>query len=86
MANQGQRKYLLDINGVRRNAKVNTVPVRRPLLAMCDFMDNGRDVFFTKDRCWAMHRRTKEIIDIHRRGGKFEIHAKVISPSSGTRG
>ncbi len=62
--------------------KVNVVPVRRPLLAMCDLIDTGHDVHFVDGVFWAEHRKSHEIINIRRRGGKFEIDAEVMLPNS----
>ena len=83
LANEGSRRYELDIGGVKRSANVNVVAVRKPLLAMCDLVDKGHAVHFTAKGCWIEHEASGERIPVHRRGGKFEIDAKVSVPSSG---
>ena len=42
LADQGERNYRIDFNGVRSKSKVHVVAVRKPLLAMCDLEDRGR--------------------------------------------
>ena len=58
LPNLGRRRYGLDIGGFRRHANVNIVPVRKPLLAMCDLEDHGRDVYIVSGKRWAQHRET----------------------------
>ena len=83
LPNMGRRKYRLDIGGVRRHDKVNIVPVWMLLLAMCDLEDNGHDIYIVNGKRWAEHRETGEVININRRGGRYEIDAKVILLSGG---
>ena len=87
LVNEGMRKYDLDFDGVRRQARVNVVKVRRPLLALCDLFDHGHDIHFTKAKgCWAEHRETGETINITRNGGKYEMRARVMNSASGSSG
>jgi len=81
LPNMGRRRYELDIGGLRRHANVHVVPVRKPLLAMCDLEDHGHDIYIVNGRRWAQHRETGEIIDIKRRGGRYEIDVEVVTPS-----
>ena len=66
----------------RRHANVHIVPVRKPLFALCDLEDRGHDVFFVDGRRWARHRESGEVLEIHSRGGRYEIDATVILPSN----
>ena len=53
------------------------VPVRKPLLAVCDLLATGHDVHFTAKGSWVEHRKTGEVINFIRRGVKFEIDVEV---------
>ena len=81
LRNLGRRKYQLDLNGVQANMKAHVVAVRKPLLALCDLVDHGHDFFVVDGIAWIVHRRTNQVIEVHRRGGKFELDAKVKLPS-----
>ena len=83
LPNLGKRKYQLKIGELTRVANANIVPVRRPLLAMCNLIDSGHDVHFIHDgRCFARHIVTGEEIEIRRVGGRFEIDAEVLNSES----
>jgi hypothetical protein len=82
LPNLGERVYESDIGGVRRHANVQIVPVRKPLSAQCDFEDHGHDVFFVDGRRWARRRESGEVLEMHRRGGRYELDARVILPSN----
>jgi len=86
LENLGQRKYQLMMGTVKRVAKMNIVKVRKPLIALCDIIDHGHDVYFVDGVAWARHRATGEIINFTRRGGKFEIEAEVLLPSQSGNG
>ena len=58
------------------------VPVRKPLLAVCDLLATGQEVHFTAEGSWAEHRKTGEVINFVRRGGKFETDVEVQLPHS----
>eukprot|EP00974_Lingulodinium_polyedra_P048109 4619264-Lingulodinium_polyedra.AAC.1 len=83
LANLGQRRYQIRVDGVERVMKTHVVPVRKPLLAVCDLVDKGRDVHFTKEASYAEHRDTGERIYFVRRGGKFEMDVEVLNAHPG---
>ncbi len=83
LANLGKRRYMLKIDGIERIMNTHVVPVRKPLLAVCDLLDKGHDVHFTKEASYAVHRVTGERINFVRRGGKFEMDVEVINAHSG---
>ena len=71
---------------MKRILKAHVVPVRKPLLAVCDLLATGQDAHFTAEGSWAGHRKTGDVINFVRRGGKFEIDVEVQLPhSSGNR-
>ena len=57
---------------------MHVVPVRKPLLALCDLEDHGHDIFFVVGKRWAKRRMSGEVIPTQRRGGKYEIDAIVV--------
>ena len=84
LPNQGSRHYVVDIAGVRRNAKVHVVLLRKLVLALCDLVDHDHDVYFVNGMSWAKkHRVSQEVINITRRGGRFEVDCEVIVLASG---
>ena len=82
LPNLGKRQQSLKFGHLLRKASGNLVPVWNPLLALCSLMDSGHDVYFTHHAgCCAIHTKTAEEIEIHRRSGKFETDAEVVLPS-----
>ena len=62
----------LKVGHLLRNANVNVVPVQKPLLALCSL--SGHDVYFARDAgCSVIRTETREEIEVHRRGEKFEM-------------
>ena len=52
-------------------------------MAVCDLVDHDQLVSFRKTGGTITHEKTGEVIHIHRRGGKFEINAKVLHLGQG---
>ena len=73
LPNQRCRHYVLDITGMRRNAKVHVVFLRKPLLVLCDLVDHDHDVYFVNGMSWAKHRVSQELVNITRRVGSRSI-------------
>ena len=71
---------------MKRILKAHVVPVRRPLLAVCDLLATGHDVHFTAEGSWAEHRKTGDVINFVRRSGKFEIDVDVQHPNPSGNG
>ena len=78
--NHGRRRDVVKVGGLERILKAHVVPVRKPLLAVCDLLATGHDVHFTAEGSWVEHRKTGEVINFIRRGGKFEIDVEVQLP------
>ena len=79
--NLGKRRYGLKVRYLVRTAHAHIVPVWKSSLALCSPMDSGHDVYFNHDAGgYAVH-TTREELEIHRRGGRFEIYAKIVLPS-----
>ena len=81
LVNHGRRRYVVKVGGLERILKAHVVPVRKPLLAVCDLLATGHDVHFTAKGSWVEHRKTGEVINFIRRGGKFEIDVEVQPPN-----
>ena len=81
LVNHGRRRYVVKVGGFERILKAHVVPVRKPLLAVCDLLATGHDVHFTAKGSWVEHRKTGEVINFIRRGGKFEIDVEVQPPN-----
>ena len=47
LVNHGRRRYVVKVGGLERILKAHVVPVRKPLLAVCDLLATGHDVHFT---------------------------------------
>ena len=86
LVNHGRRRYVVKVGGLERILKAHVVPVRKPLLAVCDLLATGHDVHFTEKGSWVEHRRTGEVINFVRRGGKFEIDVEVHPPNRSGNG
>ena len=83
LVNDGRRRYTNKVGGMKRILKAHVVPVRRPLLVVCDLLATGHDVHFTAEGSWAEeHRKTGDVINFVRRGGKFEIDVGGAAPAS----
>ena len=78
LVNHGRRRYVVKVGGLERILKA---PVRKPLLAVCDLLATGHDVHFTAKGSWVEHRKTGEVINFIRRGGRFEIDVEVQPPT-----
>ena len=50
---------------------------------MCDLEDHGHDIYIVNGKRWAQHRETGEVIEIKRRGGRYEIDVEVVMPRGG---
>ena len=72
---------MVKVGGLERILKAHVVPVRKPLLAVCDLLATGHDVHFTAEGSWVEHRKTGEVINFIRRGGKFEMDVEVRPPN-----
>ena len=81
LVNHGRRRYVVKVGGLERILKAHVVPVRKPLLAVCDLLATGHDVHFTAEGSWVEHRKTGEVINFIRRGGKFKIDVEVQPPN-----
>ena len=92
IADHGNRVYKLDVDGEIREIKVHVADVRKPLLAVCDLNDRGHDVMFRAARpgvpakAWAQHVESGSITPFIRRGGRYELDAEVVLPSSSPNG
>ena len=49
--------------------------------SVCDLLAIGHGVHFTAKGSWVEHRKTGEVINFIRRGGKFEIDVEVQPPN-----
>ena len=47
LVNYGRRRYTIKVGGMKRILEAHVVPVRRPLLAVCDLLATGHDVHLT---------------------------------------
>ena len=56
------------------------------LLTVCDLFATGHDVHFTAEGSWAEHRKTGDVINFVRRGGKFEVDVEVQPPNASANG
>ena len=77
LVNHGRRRYVVKVAGLERILKAHM----KPLLAVCDLLATGHDVHFTAEGSWVEHRKTGEVINFIRRGGKFEIDVEVQPPN-----
>ena len=71
---------------MKRIMKAHAVLVRRPLLAVFDVLATGHDVHFTAEGSWAERRKTGDVINYVRRGGKFVIDVEVLPPNPSRNG
>ena len=81
LVDHGRRRYVVKVGGLKRNLKAHVFPVRKPPLVVCDLLATGHDVHFTAEGSWVEHRRTGEVINFIRRGGKFKIDVEVQHPN-----
>ena len=81
LVNHGRRRYVVKVGGFERILKAHVIPVRKPLLAVCDLLVTGHDVHFTAKGSWVEHRKRGEVINFIRRGGKLEIDVEVQPPN-----
>ena len=61
--------------------KAHVVPVRKPLLAVCDSLATGQDVHFTAEGSWAEHRKTGDVINFVRHGGEVRDRCGGAAPA-----
>ena len=72
---------VVKVGGLERILKAHVVPVRKPLLAVCDLLAIGPRRALPAEGSWVEHRKTGEVINFIRRGGKFEIDVEVQPPN-----
>ena len=81
MKQHGMRQVSSDTEVGKVTADHRVLDVRRPIWLLGSMMDSGRDVHFTKDRCWRAKDDGKEL-DMIRSGGVFFEAARPSRPSS----
>ena len=81
LADQGARDYVLKQGSAHVGLEATIADVRKPLMAVADLVDQGYDVHFLAS---GQHhaKRGNEVLHFVRRGGKFELDAKVLSADS----
>ena len=85
LVDRGRRRYTVKVVGMKRILKAHVVPVRRPLLPVCDLLATGHDVHFTAEGSWAEHRKTGDVITLFDAVGNSRLKWKCSPESVGKR-
>ena len=63
---------------MKKGIKARVGNVNKGLMAVCEVVDAGGEVHFTKRRRWMKHNSTGEEIEITRRGKSYELDMKLL--------
>ena len=73
----GTRSLVGEVGGQRKGFKASAASVTKALASVADMVDQGHTVVFAKERAFAVHGETKEVLEFKRRNKVYEFDIDV---------